>query len=267
MLEYPNIDPVIFSFTDAIAIRWYGVTYVLGFIVAWFLLRHRTKHLPGWESTDTLADFFFYAAMGVILGGRLGYMLFYNIGMLFEDPVSFFKVWEGGMSFHGGLIGVMLGIWYFARKHQLSFLQIGDRIAPGVPLALGFGRIGNFINAELWGKVTDVPWGMVFPGAGPLPRHPSQLYAVALEGVLLFIIVWCYSAKPRALGNVSGVFLIGYGLIRSFEELFRVPDPQFGYLAFGWLTMGQVLCVPMILLGVYFIRKEFEPRGTHETVS
>jgi phosphatidylglycerol:prolipoprotein diacylglycerol transferase len=245
------IDPVALRITDALQIRWYGVLYLVGFAACWMVARIRTKRLPGWESTDRLNDLLFYTALGVVLGGRIGYTFFYTFSEWLHDPLLVFKIWQGGMSFHGGLLGVVISTALFARHYKLSYWQVGDIIAPTVPLAIATGRIGNFINGELWGKVTDLPWGMVFPHAGSLPRHPSPLYAVLLEGGLLFLILWFYSAKPRAPGKVSGMFLIGYACIRIFEELYRVPDPQYGYLAWEWLTMGQVLCVPMILLGLY----------------
>jgi phosphatidylglycerol:prolipoprotein diacylglycerol transferase len=216
-------------------------------------VRVRTKQLPGWETTQKLNDLTSYIAMGVVLGGRLGYMLFYSFPQWIHSPLLLFKIWQGGMSFHGGLLGVCVAVWLFSRHTQESFWRVGDKIAPAVPLGLGLGRIGNFINAELWGRVTEMPWGMIFPKAGFLPRHPSQLYAFFLEGVLLFALLWVYSKKPRPVGAISGMFLVGYGSIRIFEELFRQPDPQYGYLAFGWVTMGQILCLPMIALGLFLL--------------
>lgn len=253
MLQYPNINPVILHITDTLQIRWYGVMYLIGFALGWLIIRLRTKHLIGWEKTDRLNDLIFYSALGVILGGRIGYMLFYSLPNWLSSPSELFKIWQGGMSFHGGLIGVMISTWLYARHYKMAFWTLGDIISPAVPLALGAGRIGNFINGELWGRVTDVPWGMVFPHVGVLPRHPSQLYAVLLEGILLFLILFIYSSKSRKTGAVSGLFFLGYGCIRIFEEFFRQPDQQYGYLAFGWLTMGQVLCVPMILIGLYLM--------------
>jgi phosphatidylglycerol:prolipoprotein diacylglycerol transferase len=253
MIQYPNINPVILHVTDTLQIRWYGVMYLIGFAASWLALRLRTKHLPGWETTDRLNDLLFYTALGVILGGRIGYMLFYALPDWLSSPADIFKIWQGGMSFHGGLLGVIFSTWLFSRRYHEAFWTIGDIIAPAIPLGLLTGRIGNFINGELWGRTTDVPWAMIFPHAGPIPRHPSQLYAVLLEGVLLFIILWIYSAKPRKIGSVAGLFLLGYGCIRIFEEFFRQPDPQYGYLAFGWLTMGQLLCLPMILFGLYLM--------------
>ncbi len=253
MIEYPNINPVILHINDTFQIRWYGLMYLVGFAACWCAARVRTKSLPGWGSSERLNDLLFYTAMGVVLGGRIGYMLFYGLPDWLQDPLQLFKIWQGGMSFHGGLLGVILSTALFARHYGYPFWAIGDIIAPTVPLAIATGRIGNFINGELWGKVTDVPWAMVFPQAGFLPRHPTPLYAVALEGGLLFLMVWLYSAKPRRIGSVSGLFLAGYGVIRIIEEFFRQPDPQYGYLAFGWLTMGQILCIPMILFGLYFL--------------
>jgi phosphatidylglycerol:prolipoprotein diacylglycerol transferase len=227
--------------------------YLVGFALAWLVIRLRTKRLAGWESTEKVSDLIFYMAVGAILGGRIGYCLFYGLPDLIAHPSHIFKIWEGGMSFHGGLLGVIVGTWLFARHYKMRFWEVGDIIAPAVPLGLGMGRLGNFINGELWGRVTDVPWAMVFPYAGPLPRHPSQLYGVLLEGVLLFIIIWFYSRKPRPTGSVAGLFLLCYGLVRIFEEFFRLPDPQYGYLAFDWLTMGQILCVPMLIAGVFMV--------------
>lgn len=250
MLKYPEINPVILHITDTLQIRWYGVMYLLGFLFAWIILRLKTKSLSGWESTDKLSDLLFYSALGVILGGRIGYVLFYSLPALIKDPTFLLRIWEGGMSFHGGLIGVLIALFIFARQNKYPILMIGDIVAPCVPLAIAFGRLGNFINGELWGKVTQVPWGMVFPHAGPLPRHPSQLYAVLLEGVLIFVVLMWYSSKPRKIGSVGALFFIMYGSVRIFEEFFRQPDPQYGYLAWGWLTMGQLLSLPMIIIGL-----------------
>lgn len=260
MLKYPEINPVALHITDTLQVRWYGIMYLLGFAGCWLILRHRTKKFPGWETNERVSDLIFYNALGVILGGRLGYILFYSLPLALKDPAVIFRIWEGGMSFHGGLLGVLVATWLFARKFQYPLLMMGDLIAPCVPLALMFGRIGNFINGELWGKVTDVPWGMVFPHVGPLPRHPSQLYAALLEGALLFLILMCYSKRPRKIGSVSGMFLLLYGLIRIFEEFFRQPDPQYGYLAWGWLTMGQVLSLPMVMLGLIFLVRSKKAR-------
>ena len=249
MLPYPQIDPVAIAL-GPLKIHWYGLMYLVGIGGAWLLASRRLKDFdPSW-SKEKLSDLVFWVAMGVILGGRLGYALFYDLPAYLAEPLKILRVWEGGMSFHGGLIGVMLATWLFGRRNGKSFFQLMDFIAPLVPIGLGAGRIGNFINAELWGKVTDVPWAMVFPNGGPDPRHPSQLYQFALEGVALFLILWAYSRKPRPTMAVSGLFAICYGIFRFIVEFVRVPDAQLGYLAWNWLTMGQVLCLPMILGGI-----------------
>ncbi len=249
MLPYPQIDPVAIAL-GPLKIHWYGLMYLVGIGGAWLLASRRLKDFdPSW-SKEKLSDLVFWVAMGVILGGRLGYALFYDLPAYLAEPLKILRVWEGGMSFHGGLIGVMLATWLFGRRNGKSFFQLMDFIAPLVPIGLGAGRIGNFINAELWGKVTDVPWAMVLPNGGPDPRHPSQLYQFALEGVALFVILWLYSRKPRPTMAVSGLFAICYGIFRFIVEFVRVPDAQLGYLAWNWLTMGQVLCLPMILGGI-----------------
>lgn len=245
----PNIDPVAIAL-GPVKVHWYGLMYVIGFLALWFFTSRRAK-LPnsGW-TTEQVGDLVFYGALGVILGGRIGYMLFYNLSQYVAHPLDILKIWEGGMSFHGGLAGVLLAMLYFARKSGKAFFTVADFIAPWVPIGLGLGRLGNFINQELWGRTTDVSWGMVFRDAGPLPRHPSQLYQAALEGLALFVILWLFTRKPRPTASVSGLFLVGYGAFRVLTEFVREPDAQLGYLAFDWLTMGQVLSVPMILFGV-----------------
>ena len=245
----PTIDPVALSL-GPIKIHWYGLMYVIGFLALWYFASRRAKQPGSGWTAEQVSDFVFYGALGVILGGRLGYMLFYNLPHYLAYPLDVFKVWQGGMSFHGGLIGVLLAMLYFARKTGKTFFTVADFFAPWVPIGLGLGRLGNFINHELWGRTTDGPWGMVFREAGPLPRHPSQLYQAALEGAALFVILWLFARKPRPTASVSGLFLIFYGLFRILVEFVREPDPQLGYLAFGWLTMGQVLSVPMILFGI-----------------
>ena len=249
MLPYPQIDPVAIAL-GPLKIHWYGLMYLVGIGGAWLLASRRLKDFDPTWSKEKLSDLVFWVAMGVILGGRLGYALFYDLSAYLAEPLKILRVWEGGMSFHGGLIGVMLATWLFGRRNGKSFFQLMDFIAPLVPIGLGAGRIGNFINGELWGKVTDVPWAMVFPNGGPDPRHPSQLYQFALEGVALFVILWLYSRKPRPTMAVSGLFAICYGIFRFIVEFVRVPDAQLGYLAWNWLTMGQVLCLPMILGGI-----------------
>ncbi|GLX12051.1 prolipoprotein diacylglyceryl transferase [Pseudomonas straminea] len=249
MLPYPNIDPVALDL-GFLQIHWYGLMYLVGIGGAWFLASRRLHAFDPTWSKEKLSDLVFWVAMGVIVGGRLGYVLFYDLPAYIANPLLILEVWKGGMSFHGGLIGVMLATLWFARRNGKSFFELMDFIAPLVPIGLGAGRIGNFINAELWGKVSDVPWAMVFPTGGPLPRHPSQLYQFALEGVALFVILWIYSRKPRPTMAVSGLFAVCYGIFRFIVEFVRVPDAQLGYLAWGWLTMGQVLCVPMVLAGL-----------------
>jgi phosphatidylglycerol:prolipoprotein diacylglycerol transferase len=246
---FPQIDPVIFSL-GPLSVRWYGLMYLVGFVAAFFLAKRRMDRI-GWNK-DQLSDFLFWGFLGVIIGGRIGYVLFYQFDTFLSDPLYLFKIWTGGMSFHGGLLGVITAIALYARRANLHFLTLGDFVAPLVPIGLGAGRLGNFINAELWGRTTDVSWGVIFPGAGNLPRHPSQLYEFALEGVLLFVILWWLSAKPKPRGVIGGTFLLGYGAFRFIVEYFREPDAHLGLYSFG-LSQGQLLCVPMILLGVWLI--------------
>ncbi len=248
MLIYPDINPVAFAL-GPVQVHWYGLMYLFGFILAYLLALWRVKHygLP-WTS-EQIADLIFYAAMGVIIGGRVGYMLFYASHEWLAKPLMIFKLWEGGMSFHGGLLGVIIAMWLFARRYCKTFWEVADFATPLVPFGLAAGRWGNFINGELWGRTTDMPWGMVFPKAGFLPRHPSQLYELGLEGILLFVIVWWYASKPRPAGCVSGIFLMGYAACRLLVECFREPDPQLGFLAFNFLTMGQLLSIPMLIGG------------------
>lgn len=251
MLTYPHIDPVAFHL-GPLSVNWYGLSYLLAFTACWGVLTLRIKYssFPRGFTSDQLSDIVFYSALGTIIGGRLGYMFFYAWPDFVADPWLLFQVWKGGMSFHGGLLGVFVALWFYAKKINKSVFDITDFIAPAVPLGLGAGRVGNFINGELWGRVTDVPWGMVFPNAGVYPRHPSQLYELTLEGVVLFIILWTFSQKPRPRFAVTGLFLIGYAAFRFSVEFFREPDLQIGYVAFGWLTKGQLLSIPMFLLGI-----------------
>lgn len=249
MLTYPEIDPVIFSI-GFLKIRWYGLMYVIGFLFAWWLARRRCRAADSPITAEQVDDLIFYGMLGVILGGRIGYALVYGTEQLFSDPLYLFKITEGGMSFHGGLAGVMIAMWLYGRKLGLTMWRMTDFVAPIVPLGLGFGRIGNFINGELWGKPTDVPWGFIVNGQG---LHPSQLYEALLEGFILFAILWWYSARPRPYMAVSGLFLLLYGAFRFIVEFYRVPDAHLNYLALGWVTMGQILCVPMILAGAIML--------------
>jgi phosphatidylglycerol:prolipoprotein diacylglycerol transferase len=248
MLVHPEIDPIAFSI-GPLAVRWYGLMYLLGFAAGWWLGNHRIRKGLAPVTRHQFDDLIFLAVLGVILGGRLGYVLFYKPGHYFSHPLEIFAVWQGGMSFHGGLLGVMLAMVIAARRHKIEYLRLMDFVAPLVPLGIAAGRMGNFINGELWGRVTDLPWGMVFRGAGDAPRHPSQLYQFAGEGLTLFFILWWFSSKPRRKGEVSAVFLMGYGALRFLAEFAREPDAFLGYLALG-LTMGQWLCLPMILAGI-----------------
>lgn len=254
MLTYPHIDPVAVQL-GPLKIHWYGLMYLVGFVLGWWLGRLRTKDpTRGWRP-EALDDLLLYIALGVIIGGRLGYVLFYDLAHVLQAPLSVFEVWRGGMSFHGGLLGVVVAMWQYGRRRGRTFFEVADFVAPLTPLGLGAGRIGNFINGELWGKPTDVPWAMVFPSpeAGGVPRHPSQLYEAFLEGLVLFILLWTFSRKPRPTMAVSGLFLVGYATFRFLIEFVRVPDQHIGYLAFGWLTLGQVLTLPMILFGAVLL--------------
>ncbi len=261
MLVYPHIDPVIFSI-GPLKIRWYGLMYVIGFLSAWWLAKRRAR--KPWSIVDPaqVDDLIFYAMLGVILGGRIGSVFVYSFDLVRDDPLYPFKIWEGGMSFHGGLVGVMVAMWFFARKCGRGMWQITDFVAPLAPLGLGFGRIGNFINGELWGKETDLPWGMLVNGR---VLHPSQLYESALEGFLLFAILWWFSAKPRPTMAVSGLFLACYGVFRFLIEFVRVPDANLGYLALHWVTMGQMLSAPMIIAGVILLILAYRSHGREAT--
>ncbi len=279
MLIHPQFDPVAIQL-GPLAVHWYGLMYLLGFALFWWLGKMRMRTLngrnkarsplsisppegerdkgslresdvssPNWDN-KMLDDLLFYGVLGVVLGGRLGVVLFYHPSYYFAHPLEILAVWKGGMSFHGGLLGVLVAMWLCARKRKIQWLSLTDFIAPLVPLGLAAGRIGNFINGELWGRPTDVAWGMVFPNVDELPRHPSQLYQFALEGLALFVLLWLYSRKPRPVGAVSGLFLIGYGSFRFLVEYTRNPDDGiFGLMTFG-LSMGQWLSLPMVLAGV-----------------
>jgi len=277
MILLHQIDPIAFRL-GPLQVHWYGIMYLLGFTVAWWLGRRRIRagRLPGVDEQG-FGDLLFYAMLGVVLGGRIGYVLFYAFGDFLANPLMLFKVWEGGMSFHGGLLGVLMAALLWARRRGLHFFDVADFVAPLVPPGLGFGRIGNFVGGELWGKYTQAGWGVVFPHAeaglpnlspaalqaqyasgalNALARHPSQLYQALLEGLVLFAVLWWYSRRPRPRYAVAGLFAVLYGLFRILVEFVRVPDAQIGesgYLAFGWLTMGQVLSLPLLLLGLYWL--------------
>ncbi|MDO5404769.1 MAG: prolipoprotein diacylglyceryl transferase [Proteus sp. (in: enterobacteria)] len=272
-LKFPEIDPVMFSI-GPVSLHWYGMMYLVGFVFAlWLANRRAAKPNSGWNKNE-VETLLYVGFVGVFIGGRLGYVLFYNLPVFLNDPLYLFKVWDGGMSFHGGLIGVIFAMIWFAKRTKRKFFQVADFVAPLIPFGLGLGRIGNFINGELWGRVTlDTPWAFLFPSSrsedlqlvaqdpttllpiiqeyGVLPRHPSQLYEMLLEGVVLFIILNIFVRKSRPVGSVSGLFLIGYGAFRIIVEFFRQPDAQLGL--FGGISMGQILSIPMILLGIIFM--------------
>ncbi|SKA09096.1 prolipoprotein diacylglyceryl transferase [Novilysobacter spongiicola] len=273
MIILHQIDPIALAL-GPLQIHWYGIMYLLGFGVAWWLGRRRIRQgrLPGVDE-QAFGDLLFYGMLGVVLGGRLGYVFFYAFDELLGDPLMLVRIWEGGMSFHGGLLGVVAAAIWWARRHQLHFFDVADFIAPLVPAGLGFGRIGNYIGGELWGKFTGAGWGVVFPGAPELSRmsaeqvsqqfaagaldgfarHPSQLYQAALEGLVMFVVLWWFSRQPRPRYAVAGLFALMYGGFRFLVEFVRVPDAQLGYLAFGWLTMGQLLSLPLIAIGLYWL--------------
>jgi len=246
MLNYPEIDPVIFSI-GFLKIRWYGLMYLIGFVIAIMLAKIRTKKSWSPIKSSEVDDLIFYCMLGVILGGRLGYVIFYGWHQLISDPLYIFRIMEGGMSFHGGLIGVIAALWLYGRKIDKDMITMMDFVAPIVPLGLGFGRIGNFINGELWGKPTNVAWSFKVNGVS---LHATQLYEAFLEGLVLFLILWIFTDKERPKMQSSAVFLIGYGVFRFFIEFYRVPDAHLNYLAFGWVTMGQILTAPMIIIGM-----------------
>ena len=252
MFVHPQFNPIAIEL-GPIAVRWYGLTYLAGFIGGLLLARWRARQHPelGWTKPD-IDDLLFYCVIGVVLGGRLGYVLFYKLGEYLHDPIKILYLWEGGMSFHGGFLGVILAMAWYARRSRRHWFAVTDFLAPLAPIGLGAGRIGNFINGELWGRPTDVPWAMIFPAVDSQPRHPSQLYEMGLEGVVLFILLWMFASRPRPLGAVSAVFLIGYGVLRVLVEFTREPDAFLGFLAMG-LTMGQWLSLPMIVGGIVML--------------
>ena len=258
MLIYPHIDPIALQI-GPLKVHWYGLMYMIGFALVWFLGRLRAE-AKGFKKEEP-GDILFYGALGVILGGRIGYVLFYKFQSFLADPLMLARVWEGGMSFHGGLIGVILAMAWYAHKTGRNFFTVADFIAPLVPPALLAGRIGNFINGELWGRPTDLPWGMVFPHVDQLARHPSMLYEALLEGVVMFALLWWFSAKPRPRMAISGLFLLLYGLFRFLVEQVREPDAHLGFIAANWLSMGMILSLPMIIIGIAFIWVAYAREG------
>ena len=246
-MQFPHIDPVFLSI-GPLQFRWYGLMYVLTFVAAYFIISAEVKRKQLLLTKDDIADLVFYGAMGVVLGGRTGYILFYNLGFYLTNPLKLFAVWEGGMSFHGGFLGVMLAFFIYARRKKIPFLALIDMAALCAPVGLGLGRIGNFINGELYGRATDVAWGMIFPGSDGVPRHPSQLYEAFLEGIVLFVIVRFVSKKTAVNGVTTCTAIAGYGLFRFIVEFFRQPDAQIG-LFYGLFSMGQLLSLPMFIIG------------------
>jgi len=266
---FPEFDSVALQL-GPLAIRWYGLMYLAGFAAAWWLGRLRARRPGAVVNPQQMDDLLFYAALGVIIGGRLGYIFFYNFDSWLYDPLQVLRVWEGGMSFHGGFLGVLAGMWWYGKRTGAGFFALTDFIAPLVPLGLFAGRVGNYINGELWGAPTRVPWAMQVPCAGnpglcrdklqlapdsllTPPLHPTQLYEAALEGIVLFVLLWLFSTRPRPTMAVSGLFLVGYGSFRFLVEFLRMPDAHLGYLAFGWVTMGQLLSAPMLLFGAVLL--------------
>lgn len=257
MLTHPQIDPVALHI-GPLSVHWYGLMYLLGFLLFLWLgkLRLRKLNRPGWE-VNLMDDLLFYGVLGVVLGGRLGEVLFYQPGYYLAHPLEILAVWKGGMSFHGGFLGVLVAMAIVAKQKKIAWMDLMDFIAPLTPLGIGAGRIGNFINSELWGRPTDLPWGMIFPNVDNQPRHPSQLYEFALEGLALFALLWLYSNKPRPTGAVLGLAIAGYGGFRFIGEFARNPDSGiFGLMTFG-ISMGQWLSIPMVIVGVWIMRRAY----------
>ncbi len=260
MLEYPQIDPVAVEI-GPLQLHWYGLMYVLAFALAWLLgMLRASRPGSGWSPSE-LSNLITLSAVGLLLGARVGYAFFYQFSTLLEDPLFLLKIWQGGMSFHGGLLGVLLCFYIYARRTGRTFFQVADFTAPLAPLGLAAGRAGNFLNAELWGRASELPWAMVFPhpAAGNVPRHPSQLYQAFLEGIVLFVILWYFSSRPRPEKAVSGAFALGYGCLRFTGEFFRAPDPHLGFVFLDTFTMGQVLSLPLILLGLFLLHLAYSP--------
>lgn len=271
VIPFPAFDPVLISF-GPIAIRWYALAYIVGILGGWLYARALVRSEKVWSGPAPLTpvdydDFVLWATFGIILGGRIGYVLFYNPGYFFEHPIEILQLWNGGMSFHGGFLGVVITVALFARRRGISFLSLSDITCAVAPIGLFLGRIANFINGELWGRPTDVPWAMAFPGAGPLPRHPSQLYEAILEGLVLFLLLallvrWGALKRP---GAITGAFMVFYGIARLFCEFFREPDAQLGFL-WGGLTMGMLLSLPLILAGLVFLAISHRTRKTAQII-
>jgi len=250
VLVHPQFDPVALAL-GPLHVHWYGLMYLAGFAAGWWLgVVRAARPGSGWRPAEII-DLLTWVALGVVLGGRLGYMLFYQGAAWLENPLAVFQVWNGGMSFHGGLLGVIIAVWWYGRQSGRGLLEMGDFIAPLIPPGLFFGRLGNFINGELWGRPTDLPWGMVFPQVDTLARHPSQLYEAVMEGLVLFAVVWWFSSRPRRRGRVAALFLMGYAVFRSLCELAREPDRHLGFIAGDFVTMGMLLSLPMFLLGAW----------------
>ena len=262
-----NLDPVLFSVEPFISIHWYGMMYVAAFFLGWGVARYLAGRPQALFSKNDVEDLVTYMILGVILGGRIGYVLFYDLPYYLAHPLDIIKIWQGGMSFHGGFLGVLFALLYWAKKHKRDYIELTDFIAPCVPIGLFCGRIGNFINGELWGKESTLPWAVIFPSGGNVPRHPSQLYEAGLEGLLLFAVLFFLARKNPPKGVISAVFCIGYGLARCFAEFFRIPDPQYGYF-FGFATMGQILCLPMFLTGfiLLYLSKKWKDNPKYDTV-
>ncbi|MEN0088424.1 MAG: prolipoprotein diacylglyceryl transferase [Pseudomonadota bacterium] len=272
-MPFPDIDPIIFQI-GPVALRWYGLAYVLGILLAWWWAKRLVAASRLWAtgaspiSPVQLDDFLLWAMAGIVGGGRLGYVLFYDPAGYLADPVSIIRIWDGGMSFHGGMLGVLVAMIWFARSRAVPVTALIDLVSSVAPIGLFFGRIANFINAELWGRTTDAPWGVVFPNGGPLPRHPSQLYEAALEGLVLFLVlqvaIWFANGLKRPL-LIGGLFFAGYGAARIFVEFFRMPDADIGYLLGGWLTVGMVLSLPMLLIGLAVVGWSLRQKPTERT--
>lgn len=286
MLTYPDFNPVAFSL-GPLKVHWYGITYLVGFLGCYLaaLARVKKSYAVGW-TVEQIGDLLFYVALGVVIGGRIGYTLFYAYTpegqwLEWQNPLYIFQVWDGGMSFHGGLLGVLVALWLFARKYRKHYFDVADFSAVVVPIGLAAGRIGNFINGELWGKISTLPWAMRIPCTGThftggeycvnavngysLPRQPTQLYEFLLEGVVMFVVLFLFSMKPRPRMAAAALFALLYGCFRFLVEFVRLPDPQFGYLAFGWLTMGQILSLPLIIIGVGALVWAYQRTGSTGT--